>query len=251
MTIGDIKNLLEGTEIEGLPAVLASLEGDERSGVKKLVKHYKKWYTKAKDEEKRLDGMLVFERRYADYGNICGTDEVGAGPLAGPVAAGAVILPPDCIIDGMNDSKQLSAKKRDELYVVIKEKAVACAVAFVDNNCIDEINILQARLKAMALACESLVPRPGLMLVDGNAAPNMNIKHVLLGKDGDCKSMSVAAASVLAKVERDRLMLDYHKIYPQYGFDRNKGYGTAEHLAAIKNHGPTPIHRMTFITGLR
>ena len=246
MTVSDIKNLLEGTEVEVLPAVLASLEEDERIGVKKLVKHYKKWYTKAKEEEKRLDGMLFFERRYAHFGHICGVDEAGAGPLAGPLAAGAVVLYENCIIEGLNDSKKLSEKKREELYDIIKEKALHRAVVFIDNNEIDDINILEARMKAMLLAVAKLEATPDFVLFDGSRVPKTSIPHIGI-IEGDSKSASIAAASILAKVERDRLMLDYHKIYPEYGFNRNKGYGTPEHLAAIKKYGPTPIHRKTFI----
>ena len=247
VTIGEIKKMLGATATDDLPAVLSRLESDRRAGVIKLVKSYQKWYNKACEEKRRLAGMLFFENKYAEWGHVCGVDEVGAGPLAGPVAAGAVILPPGCVIDGLNDSKKLSATKRGELYEVITQRAIAYAVAFVDNNVIDEINILQARMKAMALAVAKLGVRPDVVFIDGSYAPDLGVKTVTLGKDGDSRSMSVAAASVLAKVQRDALMARYHEEYPDYGFERNMGYGTVEHLAALRAHGPTPIHRRTFI----
>ena len=248
MTIGDIKKTFETAAIDDIPSLIAQFSQDKRTGVINLVKSYQKWYNKACDEKRRLESMLFFENKYAAWGHVCGIDEVGAGPLAGPVAAGAVILPPGCVIDDLNDSKKLTAKKREFLCEIIKEKAVSYAVAFVDNNEIDEINILQARMKVMALAVEKLAVQPDVVLIDGAHAPNLALKTVPLGKDGDARSMSVAAASVLAKVTRDALMTQYHEKFPQYGFDRNMGYGTAEHLAAIKAHGSTPIHRRTFIS---
>ena len=248
MTIAEIKKMLESSEAADLPQLLASLEGDSRAGVKKLVEYYKRWYNKACDENKRLVGLRYFEERYKSFGHICGVDEAGAGPLAGPVAAAAVILPKGCLIEGINDSKKLSAKKRSELARIIKQKAVAWHVALLDNECIDAINILQARLKVMAAAVDGLAVTPGFVLFDGDKAPatKAGLPHAgLIG--GDAKSISIAAASILAKVERDAVMDDFNEIYPEYGFDRNKGYGTAEHLTAIKKHGITPIHRRSFL----
>ena len=249
VNIKEIKEGLAATRFEDLPDRLAVLEGDSRAGVKKLVEYYKKWYNKVLDERRRLQGLLYFERKYKEFGLICGVDEAGAGPLAGPVAAGAVILPVDCVIEGLDDSKKLSPKKRQELSEIIRERAVAYAVVFVDNDEIDEINILQARLKAMALAVDALEMQPGFVLFDGNKSPLIKIPHAAV-TDGDSKSMSIAAASVLAKVERDGLMDEYHEIYPEYGFDRHKGYGTAQHIEAIRRHGATPIHRQSFIRNL-
>ena len=245
MTINEIKNMLAASDLEGLPALLATLEGDSRAGVTKLVEYYKKWYTKACAEKARLEGMLFFENKYAEFGLIAGVDEAGAGPLAGPVAAAAVVLPQGCIIDGLDDSKKLSANKREELAAVIREVALCYAVRFVDNNEIDRINILQARMKAMAMAVDALATRPDYVLFDGNHMPDVGLPRVGI-QGGDSRSMSIAAASVLAKVERDALMDKYHEIYPEYGFDRHKGYGTAEHMAAITEHGVTEIHRRTF-----
>ena len=249
MTINEIKETLAAAEAKELPGLLEALAGDPRAGVKNLVEYYKKRYNKAWDERRRLEGMLFFERKYKEHGFICGVDEVGAGPLAGPVAAGAVILPDDCLIEGLDDSKKLSAKKREELTEIIRQRAVAYAVAFVDNNEIDEINILQARLRAMAMAVQRLVPQPGFVLIDGAKVPPIKTPHAGV-MDGDSKSASIAAASIIAKVERDALMNKYHEIYPEYGFCRNKGYGTAEHLEAIKQYGATPIHRRSFIRSL-
>ncbi|MCL2573629.1 MAG: ribonuclease HII [Defluviitaleaceae bacterium] len=248
MTISAIKHILESAKPAKLPEIWVQFECDEREGVKKLVESYKKRYNKWCEEEARLRKMLIFEGRYAQRGymRICGVDEAGAGPLAGPVAAAAVILPEDCIIRGLDDSKKLSEKVRERLYDEILSVAVAWHVAYVDNNEIDEINILQARLRAMELAVSGLVPSADFALIDGNARPELNAPCAMI-QGGDGLSASIAAASVLAKVSRDRMMTEYHKAYPQYGFDRHKGYGTAEHMAAIRKHGATPIHRRTFL----
>lgn len=248
MTIGEIKKIFDGTEMAELPGVLMQFGSDSRAGVKKLVEAYKKRYEKAHEEAGRLEAMLCFERRYRHFGFVCGVDEAGAGPFAGPVSAAAVILPENCIIEGLDDSKKLSEKRREELYAVITERAVAYGVAFVENGEIDEINILQARHKAMMMAVEMLDPRPDFILFDGNNVPATDIPNLGL-IEGESKSASIAAASILAKVERDRLMMEYHRTYPQYGFDRNKGYGTAEHIGAINKYGLTPIHRRSFVKG--
>ncbi len=178
---------------------------------------------------------------------ICGIDEAGRGPLAGPVSVGAVIMPLDDadIIAGINDSKKLSAKKRDELYDIIKNKAVAYSCIMLDNNIIDEINILETTKRAMYNAIESLKIKPELVLID---AVNLNLdtesKAII---KGDATSYNIAAASIIAKVTRDRLMDEYDAMYPEYNFKSNKGYGTKEHIEAIKKYGPCPIHRKTFI----
>ena len=251
MTINEIKRVLESAEPVQLPEIWAQFDGDERTGVKKLVDYYKKWYNKLCEEEARCRAMLFFEKKYEALGyvSICGVDEAGVGPLAGPVAAAAVVLPAGCTIYGLNDSKKLSAKMREQMYHEILRVAVSWNVAFVNNNDIDEINILQARLCAMKLAVAGLSPASDFVLVDGTRSPVFGIGSVAI-QGGDALSASIAAASVLAKVSRDKVMLDYHKIYPQYGFDRNKGYGTVQHFAAIKKHGATPIHRRTFLTGV-
>ena len=190
--------------------------------------------------------MKHFEKEYDSYAYICGIDEVGRGPLAGPVVAGAVILPKSCDILYLNDSKQLSEKKREELYEVIMEKAVSTGLGFVTPRRIDEINILQATYEAMRMAIGELDPSPDLLLNDAVTIPGVTIRQVPIIK-GDAKSISIAAASIIAKVTRDRLMTEYEKTYPGYGFASNKGYGSAEHIAAIQKLGPTPIHRRSFI----
>lgn len=201
---------------------------------------------KLQKERERIYAMSEFERKLADKGYICGIDEVGRGPFAGPVMAGAVILPKDEEILYLNDSKKLSAKKRDELYDIICEKAVAWAVARVESERIDEINILQATFEAMREAVSKLTVRPDILLVDAVHIPELDIPQESIVK-GDAKSVSIAAASIVAKVTRDRIMEEYAKEYPGYGFEKNMGYGTAEHREALKNLGPTPIHRRSFI----
>ena len=197
-------------------------------------------------EKERMYEMFSFEREYGDHQAICGIDEVGRGPLAGPVVAGAVILPRDCKILYLNDSKQLSAKKRDELYDVIMENAVAVGIGMASPQRIDEINILQATYEAMREAVSKLEPMPQILLNDAVTIPDVTIPQVPIIK-GDAKSISIAAASIVAKVTRDRMMVEYDKVMPEYGFASNKGYGAAAHIEALKKYGPSPIHRATFI----
>ena len=194
----------------------------------------------------RLDGMLLYEREYSGYSFIAGIDEAGRGPLAGPVAAAACILPKDLKILFLNDSKKLSPMRRDALFDEIREKAVSFSVALAEPARIDEINILNATYEAMREAVAGLDPAADLLLNDAVTIPGIGIRQVPIVK-GDAKSLSIAAASVLAKVTRDRLMEEYDALYPQYGFARHKGYGTAEHIRALKEYGPCPIHRKSFI----
>ena len=177
---------------------------------------------------------------------VCGVDEAGRGPLAGPVCAAAVILPTDCEIEGLNDSKKLSEKKRDTLYDVIKEKAVAYSIAMVDEKTIDEINILQATFEAMRRAISNLSVKPDIALIDGNQKPGSGIEERPIVK-GDAKSMSIAAASILAKVTRDRYMLELDEKYPEYGFKKHKGYGTKLHYECLEKYGASPVHRLSFL----
>ena len=179
-------------------------------------------------------------------GYVCGIDEVGRGPLAGPVVAGAVILPKDCDILYINDSKKLSEKKREELYEVIMEKAVAVGIGMVGPGRIDEINILQATYEAMREAIGKLSVKPDILLNDAVTIPGVAIRQVPIIK-GDAKSISIGAASIVAKVTRDRMMVEYDKVMPEYGFAANKGYGAAAHTEALKKYGPSPIHRASFI----
>lgn len=190
--------------------------------------------------------MRSFEHQYGGYGAVCGIDEVGRGPLAGPVVAGAVILSPDCEILYLNDSKKLSEKKRELLYDEIMEKAVATGIGVISPARIDEINILQATYEAMRMAISNLKVQPSVLLNDAVTIPLVEIPQVPIIK-GDAKSVSIAAASIIAKVTRDHMMVEYEEIYPGYGFASNKGYGSAQHIAALKELGPTPIHRRTFI----
>lgn len=197
----------------------------------------------------RLEAMKEFEREYDGCSLICGVDEAGRGPLAGPVAAGAVILPKDCTILYLNDSKKLSEKRREELFLEIREKAVSYSVGIVGPERIDEINILQATYEAMRQAVSGLGVVPDLLLNDAVTIPELAIPQVPIIK-GDAKSVSIAAASILAKVTRDHLMEEYDKQFPQYGFAKNKGYGTAAHVAAIREFGPCPIHRRSFLKNI-
>lgn len=245
-SISDIKKRLAETDDESLPYVMSLYEKDDRSGVVKLLEAARKRYDKLLAEKKRIYDLGEYERRYSDHMFICGIDEVGRGPFAGPVVAGAVILPRDCDILYINDSKKLSEKVRERLYDEIKEKAVSAAVGIVEPARIDEINILQATYEAMRIAVSKLDPAPDLLLNDAVTIPGVDIMQVPIIK-GDAKSISIGAASIFAKVTRDRLMLEYDKQYPEYGFAKNVGYGTAEHIAALKKYGPTPIHRRSFI----
>lgn len=177
---------------------------------------------------------------------LCGVDEAGRGPLAGPVCAAAVILPRDCELEGLNDSKKLTDKRRRELYDLIVERAVSYGIALVDEKTIDEINILQATFRAMEAAVSKLDAAPDLALVDGNREPKLEVPiRTVVGGDG--KSACIAAASILAKVTRDRLMEELDGQYPQYGFAVHKGYGTRRHYAALEEFGPCPIHRRSFL----
>lgn len=201
---------------------------------------------KLEAEIKRTEELKAYEREYKDYKFICGIDEAGRGPLAGPVVAGAVILPKDCDILYINDSKKLSEKKREELYETITKKAVSWAVGIIEQDVIDKINILQATYEAMRQAINKLSVQPDILLNDAVTIPDVKIKQVPIVK-GDAKSISIGAASIIAKVTRDRIMQDYDKLYPQYQFGKHKGYGTKEHMSIIKDIGPCPIHRKTFI----
>lgn len=184
------------------------------------------------------------------YQAVCGVDEAGRGPLAGPVCAAAVILPPDIIIEGVNDSKKLSEKKREALFDVIKEKSVSYSIAFATVDEIEEFNILNATMLAMKRAVEGLDIRADYAMIDGNRLPDLDIPAEYIIK-GDARSMSVACASILAKVSRDRLCYQYAEEYPQYGFDKHKGYGTKQHREAIIKYGPCPYHRMSFLKKIR
>ena len=197
-------------------------------------------------EMQRLEEMCRYEKEHQDCAFICGIDEAGRGPLAGPVVAGAAILPKDSRILYLNDSKKLSEKRREELFVQSQKEALAGSVGSVGPERIDEINILNATYEAMRQAIEGLSRKPDLLLNDAVTIPGVEIPQIPIVK-GDAKSLSIAAASILAKVTRDHMMAEYDKLYPEYGFGKHKGYGTAAHMEAIRRLGPCPIHRRTFI----
>ncbi len=244
--IGEIKNELKAACESELPVFVKTYEKDARSGVQALVAKAQKGIDALEKEKQRTECMKQYEKEYASYGSVCGIDEAGRGPLAGPVVAGAVILPKDCQILYLNDSKQLSERKREELYDVIMREAVAVGIGYASNERIDEINILQATYEAMRQAISNLGVQPDLLLNDAVTIPGVDIRQVPIIK-GDARSVSIAAASIVAKVTRDRLMVEYDKTYPEYHFADNKGYGAAAHIEALKKHGAAPIHRKSFI----
>lgn len=245
-SISAIREIFAAASETELPALYLEYEEDSRAGVQNLIQKYQKQEEALKKERERTEQMKIYEHKYEDLGWICGIDEVGRGPLAGPVVAGAVILPRDSKILYLNDSKRLTAKKRDELYDVIMREAVAVGIGYASPARIDEINILQATYEAMREAISKLSVKPDVLLNDAVKIPQVDIRQVPIIK-GDAKSVSIAAASIIAKVTRDRLMEEYDKVLPGYGFASNKGYGSAEHIAALKEIGPSPIHRQSFI----
>lgn len=248
-SIRQIREILQAAKTRELPDFIRTYGQDERAGVASLVDLAQKRLSGYEKELERTKRMKAYEREYECLGLICGIDEVGRGPLAGPVVAGAVILPKDCDILYLNDSKQLSEKKREELFEVIMEKAVSTGLGFVTPQKIDEINILQATYEAMREAISGLTPRPDVLLNDAVTIPGVKIRQIPIIK-GDAKSVSIAAASIIAKVTRDRLMVEYDQMFPEYGFASNKGYGAAAHIEALRKYGPTPIHRKSFIKNL-
>lgn len=248
-SIRQIREILQAAKTRELPDFIRTYGQDERAGVASLVDLAQKRLSGYEKELERTKRMKAYEREYECFGLICGIDEVGRGPLAGPVVAGAVILPKDCDILYLNDSKQLSEKKREELFEVIMEKAVSTGLGFVTPQKIDEINILQATYEAMREAISGLTPQPDVLLNDAVTIPGVKIRQIPIIK-GDAKSVSIAAASIIAKVTRDRLMVEYDQVFPEYGFASNKGYGAAAHIEALRKYGPTPIHRKSFIKNL-
>lgn len=245
-TIAKIKEKFETTEMKQWSQLQQMYGSDDRQGVKKLLEKYKKQQQKYEQEILRTEKMKEFEYKYQEYSYICGIDEVGRGPLAGPVVAGAVILPKEEEILYLNDSKQLSEKKREELYDIIMEKAVGVGIGVVPPARIDEINILQATYEAMRIAISKLPVKPDLLLNDAVTIPQVDIKQVGIIK-GDARSISIAAASIVAKVTRDRMMVEYDKLYPEYYFASNKGYGSKAHVEVLKQIGPCGIHRSSFL----
>lgn len=246
--ISKIKEKLEGLEVREIPQAVVEFMTDERKGVMKLVASAQKRYENYLNELKRLEEISVYEKEC--YLNGCtyvaGIDEVGRGPLAGPVVTAVVILKQGAMIEGINDSKKLSEAKREELYDIIVKEAVDYSIGIVSPLEIDEINILQATYKAMQNCIDGLKVKPDYILVDAVTIPNIEIKQKGIIK-GDAKSISIGAASIVAKVTRDRLMKDYAEIFPEYDFEQNKGYGSPKHIEAIKQIGICPIHRRSFV----
>ncbi len=247
--VTEIKAELQAAEDTMLPSFILEYKADQRTGVQKLVLLAEKRLKALEQECQRIERLKTYERQYADREYICGIDEVGRGPLAGPVVAAAVILPRDCRILYINDSKKLSAKKREELYEIIMRQAVAVGIGMAGPEKIDEINILQATYEAMRQAIQNLAVKPDILLNDAVTIPQVEIPQVPIIK-GDEKSISIGAASIIAKVTRDRLMEEYDQIMPEYGFARNKGYGSKEHMEAVKKYGPSSIHRRSFIRNI-
>ena len=246
MKIEEIKKILENTKEAELAEKLKEFRGDERQGVLRLVLQYEKKVEKYNEELNRIENMRAYEKKYHTAKYICGIDEVGRGPLAGPVVTCAVILPKDCKILYVNDSKKLSEKKREELYSIIMEQALDVSIGIEAPEVIDNINILQATYSAMRKSIEGLKYKPDIILVDAVTIPGIPYKQEPIIK-GDAKSISIAAASIVAKVTRDRMMAEYDKLYPEYDFASNKGYGTEKHIQALKEKGASPIHRKSFI----
>ncbi|MFK4925615.1 ribonuclease HII [Lactococcus garvieae] len=242
-TIKEIKEQLNG--LNTLVEVEAFLE-DSRAGVQAAIKRRKKEILAEQAEDERLEMMLNFERQAYAQGLdlIAGIDEVGRGPLAGPVVTAAVILPKNCKIKGLNDSKKIPKSKHEAIFTEVQEKALAVGIGLVDNETIDQVNIYQATKIAMLQAVEKLEIQPECLLIDAMKL-DINIPQVSIIK-GDAKSSSIAAASIVAKVTRDRMMEEYAHKYPHYDFEHNAGYGTAKHLEGLKNFGITPIHRKSY-----
>lgn len=246
-TVDEIKSFLQGIPTADIINELERFKNDERKSVQKIVEQYRNKYYKFIDEMKRLENLSYYEEKYYEKGIkfIAGIDEVGRGPLAGPVTAAAVILPRKCRIIGIDDSKKLSEKRRKELFLRIQEEALDIGIGTVSNTVIDEINILQATYEAMRIAISKLKIIPKQLLVDAVTIPNVDISQEGIIK-GDSKSISIAAASIVAKVTRDELMEKYGEVYNGYYFEKNKGYGSKEHIEAIKRQGLSPIHRESF-----
>lgn len=247
-TIKEIKNRLDETPIDEMKEFIKEFSEDSRAGVVRIVEQAERQLVDHENELKRIQDMKKYEMKYHSYDYICGVDEAGRGPLAGPVVAAAVILDPKQDILYVNDSKKLSPVKRDQLYDEIMEKALYVGVGIASSHMIDEMNILQATYEAMRIAIQKLGRKPDILLNDAVVIPEIpvEIQQVPIIK-GDAKSISIAAASIIAKVTRDRIMEEFDSLYPVYHFKEHKGYGSSKHIEALKEHGPCVIHRKQFI----
>lgn len=245
LTIREIKSILEHITDEHDP-LLQQLANDSRKGVKELLQKWERKHKKKLQELSRLKEMMQYEKkaRKEGYELIAGIDEVGRGPIAGPVVAAAVILPKDFFVEGINDSKKMSSKQRNDLYETINKEAISIGIGVVSAEEIDELNIYVATKKSMLLALQNMDIQPDFLLIDAVPLHTLYPEQSLVR--GDSLSISIAAASIVAKVYRDQMMEEYHKTYPEYGFATNKGYGTKSHLEAIHTYGPCAIHRRTF-----
>ncbi len=251
MNVKEINKIIRKVEIDEYMKYIELLRNDERKSVQKIALKLAKTLDDRRKEEKRLEEIRIYEKEgyKKGYTYIGGVDEAGRGPLAGPVVASVVVFDEKTIIYGVNDSKKLSPQKREELFAIIKEKALDYGIGIVNNEEIDEFNILNATHMAMKKAINNLKNKPDYLLIDATKIPNINITQNPIIK-GDSKSISIAAASILAKVTRDKIMEEYNEIYPEYGFLKHKGYGTQEHYDAIKAYGITPIHRKSFLKSI-
>lgn len=244
-SIAVVKQMLETEEIS--KELLEDLKNDERKGIQTLIERYEKKEQKKRQQLERYQQMLTFEEKAIAAGHkwVAGVDEAGRGPLAGPVTAAAVILPHDFLLPGLNDSKQLKEEERNRFYQVITEKAISYHVSVISNETIDQVNILEATKLAMQQAIAGLSPVPDHVLIDAVPLLEVPFSSEVIIK-GDTRSVSIAAASILAKVTRDRIMQHMHKEYPVYDFQTNKGYGTKKHMEGLARHGVSPYHRISF-----
>lgn len=247
LTLKQIESIVDQMSLDMALEKLYEFKEEHGSKVDKLILKYEKRKLNLEKEQERYEKMCCYEKEaYAKGAKyIAGIDEAGRGPLAGPVVAASVVLPEGIFISGLNDSKKLSEKQREELYSIITEKAITYDVGIVDESIIDELNILNATKMAMEIAVEGLKVKPDILLIDAVKLDNLQIKQTSIIK-GDALSISIAAASIIAKVTRDRLIDKMDAVYPNYGFKKHKGYGTKEHIEAIKKFGICPIHRVSF-----
>jgi ribonuclease HII len=245
LSVTELNELLKETEITD--EIIRKLSMDSRAGVKVIAKRLVSRKERSEILREKEEALISFEKKLYAQGKkfVAGTDEAGRGPLAGPVVSAAVIFGDEEPIRGLDDSKKLTAEKREKLYEIITAKALAWGIGIVESDVIDDLGILKASLKSMRIACKNMKIVPDVVLVDGNQSPGMKCEEHLI-VDGDAKCRSIAAASVIAKVTRDRIMVEMDKVFPGYGFAKHKGYGSQEHIGYLQNKGPCPIHRFSF-----